>query len=202
MGHPDPYDSTAEKVFLGYGAGRSYDGSEEKRTEVEIVCRGGLYKGNYVSLLNKHTWNKRHHCEIYLIHSKGHDFLVFWGGSWSSQTSLRLRLRWRDCGVKGNCVNIFVFNVPIMAFLSKNCVRWRRRCDVLRKRIFVGWWILWGRSRWAIFRFTAASNWGCTWHYSKQKWPRWVHSLFLFLSFSLSKFCRRCDTVNTRRIRT
>ena len=27
-------------------------------------------------------------------------------------------------------------------------------------------------------------------------------NLFFFLSFSLSKFCRRCDTVNTRRIRT
>ena len=76
VGHPDPYDSTAEKVSLGYGAGGSYDGSEETRTEFEIVCKRGLYKGNYVSLLNKHTWNKRHHCEIHLIHSKGYDFLV------------------------------------------------------------------------------------------------------------------------------
>ena len=55
VGHPDPYDSTAEKVFLGYGAGGSYDGSEEKRTEVEVVFRRGLYKDNYFSLLNKHT---------------------------------------------------------------------------------------------------------------------------------------------------
>ena len=69
VGHPDPYDSTAEKVSLGYGAGGSYDGSEETRTEVEIVCKRDLYKGNYVSL--------RHHCEIHLIHSKGYDFLVF-----------------------------------------------------------------------------------------------------------------------------
>ena len=55
VGHADPYDSTSEKVFLGNGAGGSYDGSEEQRTEVEIVCKRGLYKRNYVSLLNKHA---------------------------------------------------------------------------------------------------------------------------------------------------
>lgn len=55
VGHPDLYDSTAEKVFLGYGAGGGYDASEETRTEVKIVCKRGLYKGNYVTLLNKHT---------------------------------------------------------------------------------------------------------------------------------------------------